>query len=66
MKAPCPETSMLKICFVFREEVLECLILILVLRQANVSLPLIIGHVKGLCFETLTELHEIFFWVRLR
>ena len=60
VRAQCPETSMLKMCFVYREEVLECLTLVLVLRQANVSLPPIIGHVKGLCFETLTELHEIF------
>ena len=60
VRAPCPETSMLKMCFVFREEVLECLTLVLVLRQANVSLPPIIGHVKGLCFDTLTELHEFF------
>ena len=49
-----------KMCFVFREEVLECLTLVLALRQANVSLPPIIGHVKSLCFDTLTELHEIF------
>ena len=52
------KVSMFKMCFLLREELLDILTLVIVLRQANVSLPPVIGHVKSLCF--LTELHEIF------
>ena len=46
-------------CFFLRNELLECLACLILLRLANVSVPPLVGHVKSLSVDCLDSLHEI-------
>lgn len=50
----------LKMCHCFRNELLECFALLLLLRLAKVSAPPVVGDVKWLSVESLDNLHEVF------
>ena len=50
----------LKMCFLLRNELLECLTLLILLRLVNVPAPPLVRHLNSVSLECLDSLHEIF------